>query len=1003
MPPNYNIDCIPSVELENLDPDINLPISCNSKYYSTQDISKDYEIRNCMTGKHFSVLHCNIRSLNANFDNFNHLLSELNYNFSVIGLTETKFKVSSQPTFNNNINGYRFHSQPSLSNAGGVAFYVQENLSTCLRDDLSYLSSEYECLWIELESDLHHNIICGVIYRHPHSNLESFINYLDITINKINLEKKYCIIMGDFNIDLLKSTSHTDTDKFLHTLESYFFNPHILQPTRITNHSATLIDNIFFNSLTHHTISGNIVYDLTDHLPNFLIISKLHLLPKNIKIFRRDYTTYDESQLLDEIKSIDWNKELKDLDDASHLFDNFYSKLSSIINKHVPMKPLSRREIKQSSKPWITYGIRTSIRVKNRLYKKYIKTKSSYYHNKFKLYRNKLNHLVRKSKINYYNNYFNTNKTNIKNVWKGIKEIIGSTRSNATLPSKFITENNIELTDCKDIANHFNEFFSNIGSNLASSLPDLGVSPMDFLPPRVGNSFNLTPVTDKEVQDEIEKLNPKKAVGPFSIPIPILKSIKHLVAEPLKHIFNISFSSGIVPESFKVANITPVFKKGSQINVNNYRPISLLSVFNRILEKLMCKRLLEFINKNDILYNKQFGFRKKHSTTLAILSITDSIKSAIENNNYSCGIFLDLSKAFDTVNHQLLLSKLDHYGIRGLVGSWFSSYLNNRKQFVSLGSICSETLPISCGVPQGSVLGPILFLLYINDMSNSSTLLSFHLFADDSNLFYSNKSLLTLEATINNELLNVYSWLCANKLSLNIEKSNFIIFHTIQKKVHEVSIAINDKPIKQEKQLKYLGVMIDSHMNWKAHISYICNKIKRSIGIISKARHYINLETLTSLYYSLIYPYLIYGIVIWGHAYKSVLTPLFILQKKAIRLMTFSHYYNHSTPLFLRLRILKLEDLVYLHTSLFMYDFHENNLPSIFNNFFVSVKQRHSYNTRLASKSSYSLPKVRTNYGLLNIKFVGAKIWNSIDESLKKLSRDNFIKSLYANVLKTYI
>ena len=198
-------------------------------------------------------------------------------------------------------------------------------------------------------SDFHHNVICGVVYGHPNSNLESFINYIDATVNKINLENKYCIIMGDFNIDLLKSTSHSD--KFLHTLESYFFNPHIIQPTRITDHSATLIDNIFFNSPTHHTISGNIVYDLTDHLPNFLIISKLHLLPKNIKITLRDYSKYNESLLLDEIKSIDWGNELKELDDASKLFDNFYSKLSSTIDKHIPIKTLSRREIKQSSKP----------------------------------------------------------------------------------------------------------------------------------------------------------------------------------------------------------------------------------------------------------------------------------------------------------------------------------------------------------------------------------------------------------------------------------------------------------------------------------------------------------------------------------------------------------------------------------------------------------------------------------------------------------------------------
>ena len=272
---------------------------------------------------------------------------------------------------------------------------------------------------------------------------------------------------------------------------------------------------------------------------------------------------------------------------------------------------------------------------------------------------------------------------------------------------------------------------------------------------------------------EISNLNSSKAVGPFSIPVNILKLIKNIISVPLEIIFNSSLLNGIVPPSLKIARVIPIHKKGSTLSLNNYRPISLLSVFNKIIEKLMFKAISNFINKHSILHKKQFGFRSKHSTQA---SITDKIQEAFKNGQYSCGIFLDLSKVFYTVNHSILLQKLEFYGIRGVALDWIKSYLNNRKQFISVGSTSSELLNISCGVPQGSVLGPFFFSLYMNDISNSTRILDTCLFADDSDFFYV-KSLLTLEAIVNKQIAYVHQWLCANKLSLNIEKSNYIIFH----------------------------------------------------------------------------------------------------------------------------------------------------------------------------------------------------------------------------------
>ena len=477
-----------------------------------------------------------------------------------------------------------------------------------------------------------------MLYRHPNGSFETFLDYVNSTVKKIHQENKLCLIMGDFNVDLLRIDSHPGSENFINTLGSFFFQQHILQPTRVADHSSTLIDNIFFNSIEHFIISGNLVYDLTDHSPNFIILNKFSSLPSSVKVYKRDYFKFNQAFLISEIQTVDWQIVFTSDTDPSCMFDCFYSKISQIVDKHIPIKQLSRRELKFKSKPWITSAIKRSIKVKNNFYKKFLKTKSSYYHSKFKYYRNKINHLLKLSKRKYYNQYFLENSNDIKRVWNGIKQIIHC-KPKASQKAVKIIKNNVELIDPLKIAEAFNTYFSNVGSNLADLIPTVQKSPMSYLKSPVDENVFIFPTTASEIENEISSLKSGKAVGPFSVPISILKILKTVISKPLAMLFNASFSAGIVPAKFKIANVVPVYKKDSKTCLSNYRPISLLSIFNKLLEKLMYNRLLHFLEMKNIFYDKQFGFLAKRSTDQAVLSIIDKIQKAIDEQFFLVEFF----------------------------------------------------------------------------------------------------------------------------------------------------------------------------------------------------------------------------------------------------------------------------------------------------------------------------------------------------------------------------
>jgi hypothetical protein len=421
----------------------------------------------------------------------------------------------------------------------------------------------------------------------------------------------------------------------------------------------------------------------------------------------------------------------------------------------------------------------------------------------------------------------------------------------------------------------------------------------------------------------------------------------------------------------------------------------------------MYNRLKSFFEKQNIIFKSQYGFREKYSTQHAILDIVNQVQSNMSRKLFTCGIFIDLQKAFDTVNYSILLEKLHHYGIRGIINDWFSSYLLGRTQTIQMGVNISEKEETLSGVPQGSVLGPLLFLIYINDIYNSSDKLTFSLFADDTNLLYADKNLKILENIVNAELLNIYNWLTANKLSLNIKKSNFIIFHSYQKRLdYAVDLKMYDAQsntfvsLATKNYIKYLGVLMDSNLSWKFHIGNIASNLSKRIGIIARLRHFVPVSTLISIYKSLMLPYLTYGIVVWGRAAKCYIDKILKLQKRALRLIYSAHYLSHAIPYFQSANVLPINLLYYKSVSILMHDVSRTVVPPNISALFTPLSQVHEHNTRSSTRKNFHVEYSGLDVQSKSFSRMGGRIWNSIPTELREKSKNHFKKVLHRKLLQ---
>ena len=680
--------------------------------------------------------------------------------------------------------------------------------------------------------------------------------------------------------------------------------------------------------------------------------------------------------------------------DANMAYDLFMAEYKRIYDKAFPKKPNRNKGKPVFKHPWMTRGLLKSSKRKAQLHLKYIKNPTLANKNKFISYRNRFKTIRIKAEKYYYAVEFSKHSSNLKKTWTLIRNIVKMGEQDAKIESLKI--NGIKNDDPEAMANIFNNLFSDIAHTLAEQIPNSRFSFTKYLDSPIPHSFGLIPTSPEEINNLSHSIHDSHSRGVDDIDPHIAISYIPLIASQLAEIINCSLNTGVVPDAIKIAKIVPIYKKGDRDNPANYRPISILPFFSKYFEKIMYDRLNNFIEKSHILFPHQYGFQSGRSTYMPLMNIYEKISNAFENNEYSIGIFFDLAKAFDTVNHDILLQKLANYGIRGTQLAWFNSYLDNRLQCVSCNGALSGLRRVKYGVPQGSNLGPILFLIYINDLPNISPILSFILFADDTNVFYSHKSYHTLVQTINSELISIAEWFCANRLSLNLEKTNYILFRSHKKMCppsDSLQLSINGTFISQVNSAKFLGVHIDQHLTWNDHIKNISAKIAKNVGILKRVSYILPSSIRAKLYYSLIYPYLSYCNFVWASTYESRLHKLVLLQKRGVRVVAGASSIAHTSPLFLEFNLLKFHQIKTFQTGIFMYRFAHNLLPPNFTGYFQQGADIHSHLTR--SSKLYRAIYAHSNSLRFSIKFTGPSVWSSIPLTIQQVPNLQRFKKLF--------
>lgn len=855
------------------------------------------------------------------------------------------------------------------SRGGGLLTYVASNLTA----DLAFPEESpqyFEGLFVNITFHENKSLIIGNIYKPPSAPAETTDCILS-TINSLNRSTEK-IILGDFNSNWLDRSSHKVRTLF----NSINLSQIISEPTRVGPSSSSLLDWILVSHPGRITQSGVLPDSFSDHSMVFCVwkIKLVHPPPKLIKI--RHINKINPEHFIQDILNVNWGRFqlIPTVEEAWHFF---YSEFLQVINKNAP---LISKKIRGQNLPWIKGELIGLLKQRDKAWGKFRKTRDSTDWNIYKELRNRCKTETRNAKASYFKNSLATDFKNPKNFWKKMNYLTNKSSKSSTT---HISSNGQMVSEPVMIAEAFSHHFATIGQTMSGN-SHYGPS---LTQGRSNSSFCFNIVSPFDVQRVIDGMRAGCSAGPDGLDIRFFKLASHVLSFPLADLFNLSLTTGEIPSSWKSARVIPLHKGGSTSDMNNYRPISIINSVTKIFEKLIFNQLSTYLTDHNILSQHQSGFRPGYSTTTALLKFTNDVMSAADSNMPSGAIFIDLSKAFDLVDHYLLLDKLHAIGLSRTALLFFNSFLHNRTQSVFFQGRESKFKLIDKGVPQGSSLGPLLFSIFINDLPQMCSDSQIHLYADDTVLYYSSANISHIQHTLQSDFNKVQQWFLSNKLLLNKEKSYSMLFCTRTSSLPSTnwSVTLLDGTLLERvEEFKYLGVWLDSQLSFRHHINAISKKITGCLKSLYRSVDCFSQEVRKRIVTQLIFPILDYADVVYGNTPETHLHPLNVLYNSLCRFVLRCPYRTHHCTMYEALNWPAPKNRRKLHWSILIFKCIHTQSPPYLKELLTPLSS--DYSLRNIDHLFLVTPRIRKEIGRRAFKFKAPSVWNSLPSSFRSIT-----------------